>query len=102
MKTIRVCSGRSCRERGATHLMEALAEHYHTKPGGKHAEVDLNFCECIGYCDNAPNVLIDDTILVSDAKTVNIVEQVEHKQGRDIRKMSLDELTKDDFLGDVF
>jgi NADH:ubiquinone oxidoreductase subunit E len=102
MKTIRVCSGKSCRERGAPQIMEALAENYQTKPGGQNANVDLNFCGCLGYCEQAPAVLVDDTLLIANATMATIVENVEARHGTDIRKMSLDELTKDDFLGDAF
>lgn len=82
--------------------MEALAANYQTKPGGQNTNVDLNFCGCLGYCEQAPAVLVDDTILIPNATTDTVAKNVETKQGLDIRKMSLDELTKDDFLGDAF
>ncbi len=100
MKTIRVCTGRSCRDRGATTLIETIATHYRTKPGADNGQVDLNICDCLGYCEQAPSVLVDDTLLITEASPTRIISDIEANKGRDIRNMSLEELTKDELFDD--
>lgn len=60
---IRVCTNLSCQLRGADEVMETLAEHLgvgenKVTPDGKCSYVHF---ECLGSCDTAPMMMIDDT-----------------------------------------
>lgn len=99
---IRVCTGKACAEHGSARIAESLVVKAREVRKATGKEVDLAPCSCLGYCEQAPNVLVDDCILIGNAEPATIWEKVEHRDGRDIRTMSLDDLTKDDFLGDLF
>lgn len=100
--TIRVCSGRTCTEHGAPRIAEALLMKARDARIATGTEVDLAPCACLGYCEQAPTVLVDDTLLIPHADPATVWDKIQKKDGQDIRTMSLDELTKDDFLGDIF
>lgn len=100
--TIRVCTGKACTEHGGAKITEALVVKAREIRKTTGAEVDLAPCACVGYCEKAPTVLVDDRILITNADPATVWDKVERRDGQDIRKMSLDELTKDDFLGDLF
>jgi NADH-quinone oxidoreductase subunit E len=57
-----VCRSLPCILRGADDLLKALSEKLGVKPGGTTADgkVSLEFAECIGACQGAPCVLIND------------------------------------------
>jgi NADH-quinone oxidoreductase subunit E len=57
-----VCRGLACALRGGEETLAAVCEKLHVKPGGTSADgkVTVEFAECIGVCEGAPAVLIDD------------------------------------------
>lgn len=59
--TIRVCRGTACHSARNRELMEALEKATGVKAGQADAEgkVDLGWVECLGQCQDAPNVLIN-------------------------------------------
>lgn len=99
---IRICTGKACAERGSARITETLVANVREVRKTTGEEIDIGPCACVGYCEKAPNVLVDDRILIANADPSTVWEKVQKRDGQDIRTMSLDELTKDDFLGDLF
>ena len=57
-----VCRGLACMIRGGDDLLSDVCGKLGVKPGGTSADgkVTVEFAECIGVCEGAPAVLIDD------------------------------------------
>lgn len=57
-----VCRSLACGLRGADELLAKLSEKLHVPPGGttEDGKITLEFAECIGACEGAPCVLLDD------------------------------------------
>jgi NADH-quinone oxidoreductase subunit E len=57
-----VCRSISCMLRGGEELLAELSTRLGTKPGEKSADgrLTLEFAECLGACEGAPCMLIDD------------------------------------------
>jgi NADH-quinone oxidoreductase subunit E len=57
-----VCRSLACALRGGDELLADLCQRLNVKPGGTTADgkITLEFAECIGVCEGAPAVLIDD------------------------------------------
>jgi NADH-quinone oxidoreductase subunit E len=57
-----VCRSMACMLRGGEELLGDLCHKLHVKPGGTTADrkITLEFAECIGACEGAPAVLIND------------------------------------------
>ncbi len=57
-----VCRSLACQLRGGDDLLVDLCHKLHVEPGGTTADgkITLEFAECIGVCEGAPAVLIDD------------------------------------------
>jgi NADH-quinone oxidoreductase subunit E len=57
-----VCRSISCALRGGEELLASLCEKYHILPGQttEDGKVTLEFAECLGACEGAPCILIDD------------------------------------------
>jgi NADH-quinone oxidoreductase subunit E len=57
-----VCRGLSCALRGGEEVLTKVCEKLHVAPGGTTADgkITVEFAECIGVCEGAPAVLIDD------------------------------------------
>lgn len=57
-----VCRSLACMLRGSGELMTALCQKLNVKPGQTTVDgkITLEFAECIGACEGAPCVLIDD------------------------------------------
>jgi NADH-quinone oxidoreductase subunit E len=57
-----VCRSLACMLRGGDELLGDLCEKLHVKPGEttRDGKITLEFAECIGVCEGAPAVLIDD------------------------------------------
>ena len=57
-----VCRSISCALRGGEELLASLCEKYHVLPGETtpDGKVTLEFAECLGACEGAPCILIDD------------------------------------------
>jgi NADH-quinone oxidoreductase subunit E len=57
-----VCRGLACALRGGEDLLSDLCHRLNVKPGGTSADgkITVEFAECIGVCEGAPAVLIDD------------------------------------------
>lgn len=57
-----VCRSISCALRGGEELLAHLCEKYHVLPGQttEDGKVTLEFAECLGACEGAPCILVDD------------------------------------------
>ena len=57
-----VCRSLSCMLRGGEQLLDNLCDRYHVKPGGTTTDgkVTLEFAECLGACEGAPCILVND------------------------------------------
>jgi NADH-quinone oxidoreductase subunit E len=57
-----VCRGLACALRGGEELLADVCQKLHVKPGGttEDGKITVEFAECIGVCEGAPAVLIDD------------------------------------------
>jgi NADH-quinone oxidoreductase subunit E len=57
-----VCRSLACMLRGGDELLTNLCGKLHVKPGetSQDGKITLEFAECIGACEGAPAVLIDD------------------------------------------
>jgi NADH-quinone oxidoreductase subunit E len=57
-----VCRGLACALREGEEVLGDLCEKLHVRPGGTTADgkITVEFAECIGVCEGAPAVLIDD------------------------------------------
>jgi NADH-quinone oxidoreductase subunit E len=57
-----VCRGLACALRGGEELLTAVCQRLNVRPGETSADgkVTVEFAECIGVCEGAPAVLIDD------------------------------------------
>jgi NADH-quinone oxidoreductase subunit E len=58
-----VCRGLACQLRGGDDTLAAVCQKLNVRPGGTSADgkITVEFAECIGVCEGAPAVLIDDT-----------------------------------------
>jgi NADH-quinone oxidoreductase subunit E len=61
---VSVCRSISCSARGGEELLAYLAEKLGVEPGQTTADgrVTLEFAECLGLCDVAPAMLVNDTV----------------------------------------
>jgi len=57
-----VCRSLACALRGGEELLDGLCKKLDTRPGSttKDGTISLEFAECIGACEGAPAVLIND------------------------------------------
>ncbi len=58
---IRVCTNVSCMLRGGDELLDKICTHYgiHNKERTKDGLVSIENIPCMGYCDNAPIVAVN-------------------------------------------
>jgi NADH-quinone oxidoreductase subunit E len=61
-KRVWVCRSISCALRGGEELLESLSHKWHVAPGGTTADgrVSLEYAECLGACEGAPCILVND------------------------------------------
>jgi len=57
-----VCRGLACALRGGEDVLAGVCEKLHVKPGGTSADgaITVEFAECIGVCEAAPAVMVND------------------------------------------
>lgn len=75
-----VCRSLPCMLRGGEQLLAHLCEKLHVKPGENSSDgkITLEFAECIGACEQAPCVLVNDEIKgnIDDAKADALVAEL--------------------------
>jgi len=101
MKKIRVCNSRACSSFGAKKIMSTIEEAIGLSAGQKDEKNDLDYCGCVGWCSNSPNIEVDDSRIIMDCDPKTVVSKINGNEG----KVSSDEIIeisiKDDFLGDI-
>ena len=57
-----VCRSLACSLRGGEELLDHLCDKLHVQPGGTTSDgkITLEFAECIGACEGAPAVMVND------------------------------------------
>ncbi len=96
IKKIEVCCGGDCLDRGAEGILQVLEAEYKKK--GTVVEP----CSCIGICEKAANVIVDEKEIFSYSKASTIVQNIEKNEGKPFRRYSEENLDlADDFLGDL-
>jgi NADH:ubiquinone oxidoreductase subunit E len=96
-KTIRVCNGPNCSSKNAVGIMEKLSSFFGLKSGEKNDRIDLDYCRCLGFCSEAPNVAVDDTFVTNtNANTVTEDMETKAKKREDISAYKID--FDEDFL----
>ena len=62
-----VCRSLACGLLGADELLKTVCQKLNVKPGGTSADgkITVEFAECIGACEGAPSVLINDEYRLS-------------------------------------
>ena len=57
-----VCRGLACALRGGEETLQTVCEKLHVRPGGTSSDgkITVEFAECIGVCEGAPAVMIND------------------------------------------
>lgn len=74
-----VCRSLSCMLRGGEQLLSDLCDRMHVTPGGTTADgkVTLEFAECLGACEGAPCILVDEDCYMNQSP--QSVEQLVNK-----------------------
>lgn len=83
--------------------MAKIAEQTGLKAGQKNADVDLDYCECLGWCSNSPNVEVDDSRVLFEADPKTIMDRINKGEGADNtgRVINIDEIFNNDIVGDL-
>jgi NADH-quinone oxidoreductase subunit E len=80
-----VCRSVSCMLRGGEELLAELCARFGIKPGETTPDgrVTIEFAECLGMCEGAPCVLLDDECHpnMTSESTVQLLERVENAGG---------------------
>ncbi len=98
MKTIRVCAGPHCNYRKSKGIMDALQNFVNEQ---KMTDADLGYCACVGFCEEGPNVVVNDELLYRHADAQTIGDEVKADTGKKLSDLNaeaavdLDELIKD-------
>lgn len=63
-RRIWVCRSLSCMLRGGDQLLAEVCQRLHVQPGDKTADggATIELAECLGACDGAPCILVDDEL----------------------------------------
>lgn len=80
-----VCRSLSCMLRGGEELLGQLCRKLNVQPGGTSTDgkITLEFAECLGACEGAPCVLVDDEhrVNITPDKVDHLVEQLRNSHG---------------------
>lgn len=75
-----VCRSISCMLRGGEEVLEQVCDKLHVHPGETSTDgrVTLEFAECLGACEGAPCILVDDTchMDVSAESVLSLIEKL--------------------------
>lgn len=57
-----ICRSLACALRGGDELLQTFCDKLHVEPGGttKDGKITLEFAECLGACEGAPAVMVND------------------------------------------
>ncbi len=94
-KKIEVCTDKNCCKRGSEKIVDHLKKNFNQN------ETVVKSCECTGFCEQGPNVIVDDDYIIHDAQVQTIVEKIKHGDYKKIEHLSFEDVSKNDFLGDL-
>src|SRR3989338_11096915 len=98
-KSIRVCCGNKCSARNSESIMKRLESYFGLTFGSRNDQVDLDFTSCTDYCEQGPNVVIDEEYIIHEAIPKTIAEKIEKNEVAKLGHPTLENIAKDDFLG---
>lgn len=101
MKKIRVCNSRSCSAFGARRVMDGLEEQTGVHAGEHNDRYDLDYCGCLGWCSNSPNVEVDDERILFEVEPSTILARIEKGENDEEHYMKSPILIDDAFLEDL-
>ena len=81
--------------------MKRLGEYFGVASGNKNEQVDLDFCPCTGYCEQGPNVVIDEEFIIHEASPGTITAKIENNEVVKIINPDFNDIASNDFLGDL-
>ncbi len=87
---IQVCRGPHCTYRGSDRTYTAIKTFFG-------ARADVVRCECTGYCEEGPNVIVDNQKIYRHAKPLDIGERIEKQNGHDLVEITFEDLKIDEF-----
>ena len=93
MKKIRVCQGPHCSYRKSNRVLDALRAYFTSNN-----DIDLNCCPCTGFCEQGPNVVVNDELVYCFADPKTIGEKVKRNEGAKISELKIEDLKLDDDL----
>lgn len=86
---IRLCDSLSCRVRGSLDVYRHIKSRLDLRNGETSADgrYSLEIVNCLGSCDTAPNVMIDDTLLteVTPERFDRALEEIEAAEAEEVR-----------------
>lgn len=75
---VRMCKSAPCHVVGAAEVAAAIGNFLGVKPGQTTADglFTLEFCECIGLCDTAPAIMVNDSVYtnLTPQSAVNLMQ----------------------------
>lgn len=95
-KKLGVCCKKTCAQRGAEHILNELKKQY------TNSDTTVEACDCTGFCEEGPNVVIDNDFIIHEATVPTIVEKIKKGEYKKINQPTFEEISKNDFLGDLF
>lgn len=100
-KKIRVCNSRSCTAFGAKRIMHAIERATGLHAGERNEQYDIDYCGCLGWCSNSPNVEVNDHRMIMDADPDTIMQNIRRENGTPTPPRDIHIPLTDDFLGDI-
>jgi len=99
MKKIKICQGTNCSKHNISRLSSVIKDALCLDDKNKQAEYEVDFCGCTGFCEQGPNVWVDNKI-IHQAKTDTIVQKIVNDEGLEKTPPKITDI-KDDFLNDI-
>lgn len=88
---IRACNSQhSCSVFGGKQVMKEIEKYYHISVGEKNEEADIDYCGCLGYCGQAPNIQINDSMVIQHADPKTIIAEIEKIKDKKIEPRIID------------
>lgn len=76
-KCVRVCASKACTTFGSHRVMEKITEETGLKPGDSNDTIDLDWCGCLGYCSQSPNIEIDETNIIFSTSSETVMQDID-------------------------
>lgn len=77
---IRVCRGVVCHSKGSKKLLKALSDHLGLEPGEttEDGSITLMDSSCVGQCDGAPAMMVDDKVYrdLDETEAIRIINGI--------------------------